>query len=42
MGQVVTERVWIPAIRLIKARTWRKTMSDAHGPGPAAVMQLVP
>jgi hypothetical protein len=42
-GQEVTEAVWIPVIKLLRARTWRKTMSrDADGKGPAATMQLVP
>lgn len=38
----VKEDAWIPVIRFLKARTWRKTMSrDADGTGPAATMQLV-
>ena len=42
-GQWVAEAVWIPVIRLLKARAWRKTMSrDEDGAGAAATMQLVP
>lgn len=41
-GVWMKEDVWIPVIRFLKARTWRKTMSrDADGKGPAATMQLV-
>ena len=41
-GQWITESCWIPVIRLVKARSWRKTMSrDEDGTGPAATMQLV-
>jgi hypothetical protein len=41
-GEWTTEAVWIPVIRLLAARSWRKTMSrDANGKGPAATMQLV-
>jgi hypothetical protein len=33
-GKEVTEAVWIPVIKLLRARTWRKTMSrDADGKG---------
>ena len=40
-GVEVVQPAWIPVARFIKARTWRKTISDRTGAGPMACMQLV-
>jgi len=36
----VRREVWIPVAQFVQAKRWRKKMSDAHGAGPMAVMQL--
>ena len=36
----ITEACWVPVVRFVNARRWRKTMSSA-GSGPVATMQLV-